>query len=174
LTTPALATEANGTNFERTSFVPGETRRRGTSRVSDTASKTDVRVAAVYARRQPSHGGGRTSSNFRRCHFDRFVCVTEVYLSISLFLIREGKTNSNVESLIGPLPEYYTFQSSVRDQHPGLRSAYPSDPVLVEAYDDAIHQLESHVGRDIGAYTKLVGTKADILNGRGTASPVSG
>jgi hypothetical protein len=85
LTTPALATEANGTNFERTSFVPGETRRRGTSRVSDTASKTDVRVAAVYAIRQLRLGGGRTSSNFGRCHFDRFIGVTEIYLSISLF-----------------------------------------------------------------------------------------
>lgn len=49
MTTPALATEANGTNFDRTSFVPGETRRRGTRRVRETASKTDVRVAAVYA-----------------------------------------------------------------------------------------------------------------------------
>jgi len=57
LTTPALATEANGTNFESTSFVPGETRRRGTRRVSDTASSTDVRVAAVYAIRQLSQGG---------------------------------------------------------------------------------------------------------------------
>jgi hypothetical protein len=96
LTTPALATEANGTNFERTSFVPGETRRRGTRRVSDTASKTDVSVAAVYAIRQPSYRGVRTSSNFGRCHFDRFVGVTEIYLSISLFLIRERKTNSNI------------------------------------------------------------------------------
>jgi len=83
LTTPALATEANGTNFERTSFVPGETRRRGTSRVSDTASNTEVRVAAVYAIRQLYRGGRRTSSNFRRCHFDGFVCITEIYLSIS-------------------------------------------------------------------------------------------
>jgi hypothetical protein len=29
-------------------------------------------------------------------------------------------------------------------------------------------------GEVLEAYTKLVGTKADILNGRGTASPVSG
>jgi len=83
LTTPALATEANGTNFESTSFVPGDTRRRGTRRVSDTASNTDVRVAAVYAVRQPYRGGRHTSSNFRRCHFDRFVGVTEIHLSIS-------------------------------------------------------------------------------------------
>ena len=47
LTTPAEATEANGTSLERTSFVVGETRRRGTRRVRDTASRTEVRVAAV-------------------------------------------------------------------------------------------------------------------------------
>lgn len=47
LTTPALATEANGTNFDNTSFVAGDTRRRGTRRVSDTASRTEVSVAAV-------------------------------------------------------------------------------------------------------------------------------
>ena len=52
LTTPALATEANGTNFDKTSFVVGETLSRGTSLVSETARSTEVRVAAVYADHQ--------------------------------------------------------------------------------------------------------------------------
>lgn len=47
LTTPALATDANGTSFERTSFTPGDTRNRGTSRVNETAIATEVKVAAV-------------------------------------------------------------------------------------------------------------------------------
>jgi hypothetical protein len=47
LTTPAEATEANGTSLDRISFVLGETLRRGTRRVRDTANKTEVRVAAV-------------------------------------------------------------------------------------------------------------------------------
>jgi hypothetical protein len=87
LTTPALATEANGTSFDKTSFVVGDTRRRGTRRVSDTASKTEVSVAAVYASCQLPSQTWLTCSNFRRCHFDRFIRVTEIHLYISLLVM---------------------------------------------------------------------------------------
>jgi hypothetical protein len=36
-------------------------------------------------------GGKCTSSNFGRCHFDGFVGVTEVYLSISFLAITRGR-----------------------------------------------------------------------------------
>lgn len=49
LTTPALATLANGTSLPRMSLVAPETGSLGTRRVSDTARKTDVNVAARYA-----------------------------------------------------------------------------------------------------------------------------
>lgn len=81
---------------------------------------------------------------------------------------------SNVQSLIGPLPEYYTFQSSVRDQHPGLRSACPFDQHLKKLTTILFISFQVTSGEVLEAYTKLVGTNADILNGRGTASPVSG
>jgi hypothetical protein len=47
LTTPAEATLTKGTRRPRSCFAVGETRRRGTSRVRDTASATDVAVAAT-------------------------------------------------------------------------------------------------------------------------------
>lgn len=130
MTTPALATEANGTSFDKTSFVVGDTRRRGTRRVSDTASRTEVSVAAVYASCQPLSPPWLTCSNFRRCHFDRFVGVTEIHLYISFILLgvvdESSKTCSNVEGLICPLPEDYAFQTSVWNQHSRLLSASPS------------------------------------------------
>lgn len=46
LTTPALATEANGTSRPRICFALAETRRWGTRRVRDTARRTEVAVAA--------------------------------------------------------------------------------------------------------------------------------
>lgn len=45
-TIPALATLAKGTNLPRISLVTGETRNRGTARVSETARRTEVNVAA--------------------------------------------------------------------------------------------------------------------------------
>ena len=117
----------------------------------------------------------RTSPNLCGCHLDRFVCVTEVYLSVSLLIRGRGTTHSNIQSLIGPLPEYYTLQSCIRYQHSRLMSACLSNTLVKEAYNDTECQLE-HLQKLYleRAYTKFVGTKADILNGRGTASPVSG
>lgn len=46
-TTPALATLTKGTSLPSRSFVELETRKRGTSRVSDTAISTEVNVAAA-------------------------------------------------------------------------------------------------------------------------------
>lgn len=48
-TTPALATDTKGTSLPRSCFADGETFRRGTNRVRETAIRTDVAVAAVYA-----------------------------------------------------------------------------------------------------------------------------
>jgi hypothetical protein len=47
LTTPALATLANGTSFDSKSFVVADTLNLGTKRVRDMAIATEVRVAAA-------------------------------------------------------------------------------------------------------------------------------
>lgn len=46
LTTPAEATETNGTSLARRDFVVGVKGNRGTARVRETAMRTEVAVAA--------------------------------------------------------------------------------------------------------------------------------